>query len=285
MADFRNIPKDTEPDGYWHSSQLHRLIQEEPWKAYMPPFRIGPNIWSVSGNMDNGSFLIDTGDGLILADVPYFNTLYLQIESIRMAGYDPHDIKHIWITHPHGDHYGGARPLAEYTGAKIWMSRSGEEWWRERQRAGKVMALEKEFDFEIDEHFEDHNPFEMGNMKFRFTFHPGHCAGSVAVFFEDTDRETGKTYKIGMHGGIGVCSTERVLGAGCPLWHYYRYISDSLEMSEMDDIDITLPNHENQTNMHTGVNWENVYDYSEFVNRDVWKNLMIQKAQAAIDAG
>ncbi len=286
MADFRNIPKGTEPDWYWHVNGIVQFLKEDPWKVYVPPYRLGPHIWNVSGNPDNGAYLIDTGDGLIMVDAPYYYGLELQLKAIEEAGYDLKDIKYIWITHPHGDHFGAAVPLAERTGAKIWMSREGEAWWGRRKAAGVMRPSDGGYDdFPIDFYYDDYNPFTMGNMTFRFEFHPGHCEGSMVMFFEDTDPDTGKTYKVGMHGGIGTCNSKWVEREGSPLWHYYRYIADNLQMAEMDDIDITLPNHENQTNMHTGINLNDRRDYSAFVNRDVWKNLMIQKSELAIKEG
>ncbi len=278
MADFRYIKRGAEPNGYYHlpGPENNRLLVESPWKVATEPFRCAPHVWYVAGIIDVSSWLIDTGDGLILIDCPSFNSLYLQLESIRKAGFDPHDIKHIWLTHPHTDHYGGMRPMAEYTGAKVWMSHEGEEFFKRRDKSKAMPGFDPGFDLEADCYYEDNNPFTMGNMTFNFRICPGHCAGSCVYAFQDTDEETGKTYNVAMHGGIGECSSERVLAAGNPLWHYYRFLADCLEIREWD-IDITLASHENQINMFSGVNFDDPRDYSQFVNKDVWKMLTTSK--------
>ena len=274
MADFRYIKRGEEPNGYYHlpGPENNRILMEEPWVVTTEPFRGAPHCWYVSGIIDVSSWLIDTGDGLILIDVPSFNSLYLQLEAIRKAGFDPHDIKHIWNTHPHTDHYGGLRPMAEYTGAKIWMSHDGWEFFQKRDKSRRMSGFDPGFDFEPDMFYEDNNPFTMGNMTFNFRICPGHCPGSCVYTFDDTDEETGKTYHVAMHGGIGECSSERIRNSGLPLWHYYRFLADCLELHEWD-IDITLSSHENQFNMFSGVNFDDPRDYSQFVNKDIWKIL------------
>ena len=279
-ADFRYFKNGDLPvDGLWHCGRFGQLIKTEPWNCYMPWFRIAPHVYQVSGYMNNGSYLIDTGEGLILVDAPQFEMLYLQFESIRNAGFDPKDIKQIWITHSHGDHFNAARAIHEYTGADIVVGRDCWIGYKERMERGSLGAMPCPpiSQFEPDKYFEDMIPFSMGRFKFDMEFHNGHCRGSLVFFFDDTDEETGKTYRVGMHGGIGECGMWNVLQAGDPVEHYYQYINECRELAKLD-VDITLYSHENQINAHTAVNPDDPMDYSEFVNRDVWRNLMNEKA-------
>ena len=71
----------------------------------MKPFSIFGNLYFV-GNADVGSYLIDTGDGLILIDTAYPTTRALLVQSIWEAGFNPGDIKYILHTHGHFDHFG-----------------------------------------------------------------------------------------------------------------------------------------------------------------------------------
>ena len=64
----------------------------EPWKGYIEPFRIFGNLYFV-GTVPASSHLIDTGEGLILLDSGYQESLYLVLESIRKLGFDPADIR------------------------------------------------------------------------------------------------------------------------------------------------------------------------------------------------
>ena len=288
MADFRNIPKDTEPDGYWHCGNIRQILADDPEGAYVAPFRLAPHVWMVSGQPDNGSYLIDTGDGgLILVDAPYQCAYEHQLRAIREAGFDPKDIKNIFLSHAHFDHYGAMDEFVRLTGAPVWLTHAGKDWWDERKAAGLERKSDSKYgdSFPISMFYDDHNPVTIGRFTFRFESHDGHCPGAVVMFFEDTDEATGQTYTVGMHGGIGTCNSQWIIREGAKPWHYYRYISDNLEMAEKYTVDITLPNHENQTNMHSGINEADRSDYSAFVNRDVWKNLMIQKAELAIQEG
>ena len=289
MADFRNIPKGTEPDWYWHIGGIGELIKNKPDEIFIAPFRLAPHVWMVSGNPDSGSYLIDTGSGgLILVDAPYHCGLELQKKAIAMAGFKVEDIRNIFVSHPHFDHYGAVKEFKELTGADIWMTRKGLDWWNRRREEGLLRPSDGGFeydDFKIDRIYDDNDPITIGDLTFRFESHDGHCPGAVVMFFEDTDPETGKTYTVGMHGGIGTCNSKWVEKEGAEPYHYYRFIADCLEMADKYTVDITLPNHENQTNMHSGINEADRRDYSAFVNRDVWINLMKQKAEISIKEG
>ena len=92
-----------------------------PWVSYLPPFRMAPGVYYVSGNDWVACYLIDTGAGLILIDTAMHETCYLMLECIRSLGYDPMDIKKILLTHAHADHIGAARTMKELTGARVYL--------------------------------------------------------------------------------------------------------------------------------------------------------------------
>ena len=92
------------------------------WKARMTPFKVIGNLYFV-GTIPASAHLIDTGDGLILLDSGYPETLYLVLQSIYELGFNPYDIKYILHSHGHIDHIGGTRALAELTGAKTVIGR------------------------------------------------------------------------------------------------------------------------------------------------------------------
>ena len=89
---------------------------KEPWLGRMEPCKIIANTYFV-GTYQASCHLIDTGDGLILIDPGYSNTLYLVVDSIRKLGFDPGDIRYILCTHWHGDHTAATRPLVGISGA------------------------------------------------------------------------------------------------------------------------------------------------------------------------
>ena len=91
-----------------------------PWECATPPFCIVGNLYYV-GNTSVSSHLIDTGDGLILLDTTFPQTVYLLLESIRRLGFDPDALRYILHCRGHYDHFGGTRTIVELTGAKTVM--------------------------------------------------------------------------------------------------------------------------------------------------------------------
>ena len=90
---------------------------ENPWEGRIEPFKIIGNVYFI-GTFQASSHLIDTGDGLIVIDTGYENTLYPLIDSIYKLGFKPADVKYIINTHWHWDHTEGSRALADLSGAK-----------------------------------------------------------------------------------------------------------------------------------------------------------------------
>lgn len=101
--------------------------RDMPWKVAIEPFRVAPRVHYV-GNVWVGSFLVDTEEGLAIIDTTVMEDLYLLLESIRKLGFDPMNIKKIFLTHAHMDHDGAARALKEMTGAELYLSKEDEDW-------------------------------------------------------------------------------------------------------------------------------------------------------------
>ena len=81
------------------------------------PSKIIGNVYFV-GCIPASSHLIDTGEGLILIDTGYMDTLFMLIDSIYRLGFSPYDIKYIIHSHWHGDHTASTKALAFLTDAK-----------------------------------------------------------------------------------------------------------------------------------------------------------------------
>ena len=77
-----------------------------PWETYLEPIKMGPRVWYVSGNNWVASYLIETGDGLVLIDTAMHETAYLLIQNVEKLGFKLTDIKKILLTHAHIDHTG-----------------------------------------------------------------------------------------------------------------------------------------------------------------------------------
>lgn len=85
------------------------------------PFKVFDNIYYV-GTDHVSSYLITTSDGLVLIDATNAKTVEGVLNNIRKLGFDTRNIKYVFITQAHQDHYGGAPRIKEATGATIGMS-------------------------------------------------------------------------------------------------------------------------------------------------------------------
>ncbi len=176
-----------------------------PWEGYVKPFRIFGNLY-FCGTKPASTHLIDTGDGLILIDPGYPLSLYLVIQNIWELGFNPKDIKYIINTHGHFDHCGATRALAEMTGAKTFLGArdltyvNGET---DLHLGGLRSTPSNCFQeiFEPDVLLKDGDHIVLGNTDILCREAPGHTPGTMAFFFNVTDGK--KTYRAGMHGGVG----------------------------------------------------------------------------------
>lgn len=233
---------------------FQRKTIENPWEGTMEPFRIIGNVYFV-GTFHASSHLIDTGDGLILIDTGYFNTLYLVINSIYKLGFDPKDIRYIVNSHWHDDHTGGTKALAELSGAETLIGRYDTE------KAKRY--------FDADLLIKDGDTLKLGNTTISFVETPGHTKGTISLFFDTDDQ--GTIYRVGMFGGAG-CNT---LARG--QFDYEECREDyrrSLHVLRKETVDVFIGNHvwnndtlgKSELLRKTGVN--------EFIDRNLWHRFL-----------
>lgn len=160
-----------------------------PWLLTRAPFRVAPRVYYV-GNTWVGAYLIDTGDGLVLIDTTVFETTYLVLEAVRDLGYDPHDIKHILLTHCHIDHSGGVNPIKAISGAKVWQSRADTEFMR-RPANLELGDDFKMMDYDVDCFYDDSQPLQFGDISIQTQLTPGHTPGTTSFFITVPDEQGG----------------------------------------------------------------------------------------------
>lgn len=240
---------------------------ERPWEVAIAPFRVSPNVFYV-GNSWVGGYLIRTDEGLILIDTTMHHQVYLIFESIRQLGLDPHDIKLILCTHGHYDHIGAVRPIAEYTGAKVYMAKEEEFFLTEQPDL--IFTNGYAFtDFEIDEYFADNKPITLGQITVRTEHSPGHTPGTTSLFIEDRD-EDGRVYVVGLHGGVGLgtVSDWYFEKTGQPVSLRDDYMKGLVRMRN-HKVDIAVASHPNHIRMLEKVG-EDRMDFSPFYDPSAW---------------
>ncbi len=223
---------------------------ENHYEGMIEPFKIIGNVYFV-GTTPASSHLIDTGEGLILIDTGYSDTLFLLINSIYKLGFSPYDIRYIIHTHWHWDHTEATAALAHMTGAETMI---GEKDARKAERYFKADIL-----------LRDGDTVTLGNTQITVMETPGHTEGCISLFF-DTE-EDGKIYRVGTFGGAGANTLVRECFdyPGCR--DGYR---ESINRLRKERVDVFIGNHvwNNDTEAkgeflkRTGVN--------KFVDGDIW---------------
>ena len=82
--------------------------------------KIAPYVYAISLGIVN-AFLLDAPGELTLIDSGLPDNEEKILSAIRELGRSPADLKHILLTHTHGDHIGSAAALRRATGAKTYM--------------------------------------------------------------------------------------------------------------------------------------------------------------------
>ena len=223
-------------------------VTTHPWQYAVAPFNIAGNLYYV-GNRSVSSHLIDTGDGLLLIDTAYPQTLYLLLESIRRLGFNPDDLAYILHTHGHYDHFGGTRALVELTGARMCLGEGDIEILTTRPELSWAPEYGVEFHetFQVDQPLHDGDVLALGNARIECVGTPGHTAGTMSFFFDV--EENGQTYVVGMHGGPGLntLSDEYLAKNNLPKSRRDDYLK-SLERLRTRHVDIHIGCHPGQSN-------------------------------------
>lgn len=170
------------------------MLKKDLREEYIKPAKIFGNLYFV-GVRAVCTHLIDTGNGLIIIDPGYYETLPIIVNNIWELGFRPADIKYIVITHGHFDHMDAVASLVAMTDAKTCIS-----------KADLKLLTGEDYHYPIrpftpDVLLEDGDTITLGNTTIECMATPGHTDGTMSFFFPVTDGE--KTYRAGMFGGAG----------------------------------------------------------------------------------
>lgn len=252
-----------------------------PWTVAIEPFQVSPRTWYVAGQTWVGCWLIETSEGCILIDTAIPESLYMLVDSIYKTGHKPSDIKKILLSHAHFDHTGAAEQLKRMTGAELYLSK--EDWEFYQKVPEETLVLDKDshpIDFHVDQFFSDEEPVVLGDISIRTVLTPGHTVGCTSFFWEETNPVDGKTYTLGMHGGVGFNTMND---------EYYRgskYLTPALRECFLADeekiakihVDIALPSHPNQIDM-TDRAGKYTNENMCFVDETVWSDFMHERVR------
>ncbi len=244
-----------------------------PWEGYVKPFKIFGNLYFV-GTIPASTHLIDTGDGLIVIDPGYPQSLYIVVNNICELGFKIKDIKYIISTHGHYDHLGAVKALKELTGATTFIGKEDVTYANGTEDLTWARELGTEYHeaFEPDVLISDNDIIKLGNTEILCKDAPGHTPGTKAFFFNVTDGK--KTYRAAMHGGVGMNSMKKEwldsYGLGTEIREKFV---PAIEKIIDEKVDILLGNHveNNDTVRKSKMITENS---NPFIDNTAWKKFL-----------
>lgn len=144
-------------------------------------------------------YLFDLGgDSLALVDAGVGINTELIVENIKKDGFNPNQIDHLFITHAHTDHMGGAAYFKENFNCKVYapIKEADNIELIDEVALGLNVAKKAGFypsEFEIksckvDTRLQDGDEFTLGNLKFRAIETPGHSKGGFCFLVLGTKK-------------------------------------------------------------------------------------------------
>ena len=170
----------------------------------VPATRVFDNLYAIGQNAVS-AWAIDTADGIILIDTLNSpdEARDILVPNMVKLGLDPKRIKYIVITHGHGDHWGGAKFLADTYGAKVVASAIDWGMMESPSRGGGPFAslVPPKRDIEA----KDGDKLSLGAFSMTMYITPGHTPGTLSLVFPVFDK--GVRHMAGLMGGTGGGST------------------------------------------------------------------------------
>ncbi|MBO9637683.1 MAG: MBL fold metallo-hydrolase [Siphonobacter aquaeclarae] len=132
---------------------------------------------------DGNSYIVDTGEGLILFDCGCGDTFDQLLANMRYWGLNPDNIRYAILTHPHFDHAGGAY-LFRQRGVRLLAIRETAEAVAAGDERCCGYLYHKTFTpVEVDQVLVDGEEICLAGLTITVMHLPGHSMGCTAFFF------------------------------------------------------------------------------------------------------
>ena len=174
-------------------------------------YLVGSEQFGISHVLDCNCYLINHGEGLALIDSGIGLGVDDIIENIRIAGFDPQSLTHIFITHAHLGHWGGAAELRRQTGAKIYVPAESRDWmeniaedrtiWQNLAFGRWPQDLNPQ-PCTPDMTFGDGERIPIGRSEIRTIVAQGHTRDSTCLLWESEGRRAIFTGDVIFYGGL-----------------------------------------------------------------------------------
>ena len=253
-------------------------IKPEDVKFLIKPCKITDNVYFV-GTFDwsSSSFLIDTGDGLILIDSGFPYAMDKVISNIEEFGFNPCDIKYLLISHGHYDHMGSSLLLREKYGTKLLLGEADRLYANGELDLtwAKELGFEYTMPFEPDVLLNDGDEITLGNTTVKCYHTPGHTPGTMSYLFNSCYK--GREYVCATFGGAGINTMEKGFLEKYDLPYDCRdEFRSSLRKMANVKVDIHLGNHPFNSFIKEKIKlWEeNPNVENPFINSNEWQDFL-----------
>ena len=140
-------------------------------------------------------YLLDGGSELALIDVGAGMGVEAILENVRREGFDTARIRHVILTHAHGDHAGGAARTRRLLGdPAMYLSAETAAYIREGDEVGVSIDVAKAVGIypaeyrlepcEIDVELNEGDEIAVGDLRIEVIDTPGHCDGHVSLHLD-----------------------------------------------------------------------------------------------------
>lgn len=213
------------------TSPISQKYREEGKQAVefqkVPPTKLFDNLWYVGPGYVS-CYLIKTSAGAILIDASEEPDMVLHVvDSIKKAGTNLSDIKAIFISHGHADHFGGIDRIRELTGAPVYAAE--EDWKMIEAIAARPNAIRTP---KRDRIVHDGDTYTLGDTTLKLYVTPGHTPGVTSIEF--TVFDNGVPHKAFYSGGLG--GRDGVRG-------FEQAVESSARVAKIEGIEVYFANH------------------------------------------
>ena len=94
-------------------------------------------------------------------------------------------IKYIYLTHCHGDHFGGILQLKDKKGGKVLIHRDDAEGLYNPSISLTYYIGMEDIDLEADSRVDDDDFIHLGNLEFKVIHTPGHTKGGTCLYCKE----------------------------------------------------------------------------------------------------
>ena len=233
------------------------MIKGNVWDEYIKPSKMFGNLYFI-GIRAVCTHLIYTGDGLIIIDPGYAESLHIIVNNIWELGFKPKDIKCIVVSHAHNDHMDSVAALVAMCGAKTFIGKDDLPLLTGETYQYPIKP------FKPDVLLEDGDVIKLGNTEIMCISTPGHTDGTMSFFFNVTDGE--KTYRAGMFGGAGTNTLRREFMAknNIPIENRQKFI-DSINRIKNEKVELFIGNHLENNNTEEKLSMLECSDVNPFI--------------------